>query len=100
MSQVWLTHEVQPGPPLKLSFRGDSDAHIVKGLVALLFMILSNRTPREILDTDVSSVFSRLGLDNQITVNRRNGFYAMVERIKGLARTHAPPEPASHGAAR
>ncbi len=85
MSQVWLTHRVKAGPPPRLEFHGDSDAHIVKGLIALLFKLCSGRTPQEILQTDVASVFARLGLENQITMNRRNGFYSMVERIKSLA---------------
>ena len=85
MSQVWMTHQVRAGPPVTLEFHGDSDAHIVKGLIALLFKLYSGRTPREILALDVKSVFERLGLENQITVNRRNGFYAMVERIRSLA---------------
>jgi cysteine desulfuration protein SufE len=85
MSQVWLAGEAVPGPPLRLRFRGDSDAHIVKGLIALLFLIVSDRTPQEILDTDIAAVFERLGLENHITANRRNGFYAMVERIRHMA---------------
>ena len=85
MSQVWLTHKVRPGPPLKLEFQGDSDAHIVKGLIAVLFKLCSGRTPQEILDTDIGSAFGRLGLENHITMNRRNGFYSMVERIKNMA---------------
>ena len=85
MSQVWMTHQVQPGPPLTLTFHGDSDAHIVKGLIALLFLLCSGKTPSQILDTDIAAVFERLGLESQISVNRRNGFYSMVERIKSLA---------------
>ena len=85
MSQVWLTHKVQAGPPLKLEFDGDSDAHIVKGLIAVLFQLCSDRTPQEILDTDIGSAFGRLGLENHIIMNRRNGFYSMVERIKNMA---------------
>ena len=85
MSQVWLTHKVDPGPPLRLQFQGDSDAHIVKGLIALLFELCSGRTPQQILDTDIGSAFARLGLESHITMNRRNGFYAMVERIKAMA---------------
>src|SRR5438309_7040557 len=50
MSQVWLTHKLIPGSPPKLEFQGDSDAHIVKGLIALLFKLLSGRSPQEILD--------------------------------------------------
>lgn len=85
MSQVWLSSRTEPGPPTRLHFRGDSDAHIVKGLIALLLALTSGRTPEEILATDVGVVFTRLGLDNHITVNRRNGFYAMLERIRQTA---------------
>ena len=85
MSQVWLTHELQPGSPPRLVFHGDSDAHIVKGLIALLFKLYSGRTPEEIAGLDLHSAFERLGLASHITVNRRNGFYAMVERIRALA---------------
>src|SRR3954469_23510300 len=52
MSQVWLTGEVKPGAPTRLEFRGDSDAHIVRGLIAILFALTSGRTPDEILATD------------------------------------------------
>jgi len=89
MSQVWLTSQMQPGPPVRIEFHGDSDAHIVKGLVALLFKLYSGRTPNEILTLDVKSVFERLGLENHITMNRRNGFYSMVERIRRLAENAA-----------
>ena len=85
MSQVWMSARTEPGPPLKLHFTGDSDAHIVKGLIAVLFMLYSDRTPREILDTDVGEAFAKLGLDNHLSMNRRNGFYSMVERIKLMA---------------
>lgn len=85
MSQVWFTHRVNPGPPATLEFRGDSDAHIVKGLIALLFKLYSGRTPEQIRALDAKAVFERLGLENNITMNRRNGFYAMVERIRALA---------------
>lgn len=85
MSQVWLDSEIIEGPPKTLKFLGDSDAHIVKGLIALLFVVVSDRTPQEIVDIDVGAVFTRLGLENHITMNRRNGFYSMVERIKQLA---------------
>jgi cysteine desulfuration protein SufE len=85
LSQVWLTAERRPGPPMKLHFRGDSDAHIVKGLVAVLLMLYSDRTPREILDTDLHEAFTRLGLESNLTMNRRNGFYSMIERIRAIA---------------
>jgi cysteine desulfuration protein SufE len=89
MSQVWLTSTIDPGPPLKLEFHGDSDSHLVKGLIALLFQLCSGRTPQEILALDIASAFTRLGLENHITMNRRNGFYAMVERIRAMAANQA-----------
>ena len=89
MSQVWLAHTRQAGPPIRLEFRGDSDAHIVKGLIALLLGLTSGRTPQQILDMDIASVFTRLGLEEHISMNRRNGFYSMVERIRQMATAEA-----------
>lgn len=89
LSQVWLAADVIPGPPARLALRGDSDAHIVKGLIALLFKLYEGRSPAEIAALDVGAVFERLGLENHISMNRRNGFYAMVERIRSLARAAA-----------
>ena len=89
MSQVWLAHTLDAGPPARLDFRGDSDAHIVKGLIALLLGLTSGKTPQEILDMDIAAAFTRLGLEQHISMNRRNGFYAMVERIKQMAATAA-----------
>lgn len=88
-SNVWLIHEVEPGPPERLHFRADSDAFIVKGLIAIILMAYSGRTPDEIRDTDIAGLFSRLGLEQQLTPNRRNGFFAMVERINELAERSA-----------
>lgn len=87
MSQVWLVPE--HGSENQLRFRGDSDAHIVRGLIALLRMLMSDRDAAEVRDMDIGDIFSRLGLENQITANRRNGFYAMVQRIKQLAEERA-----------
>ena len=85
MSQVWLVGEQTSDSPPKLKFRGDSDAHIVKGLIAVLLALYSDRTPREILDTDIGEAFNTLGLESHITMNRRNGFYSMVEKIREMA---------------
>jgi cysteine desulfuration protein SufE len=87
-SQVWLATTVQPngqGGPL-LSFVGDSDAHIVRGLIAILFVIYSGKHAREILATDAVALFQRLGLREHLTPQRSNGFRSMVERIKSDAR--------------
>ena len=82
MSQVWMTGAVQNGV---LHFDGDSDSHLVKGLIAILFVLVNDKTPKEILAADIAKVFTELGLESNITVNRRNGFFSMVERIKQLA---------------
>ena len=89
MSQVWLAHSVVDGDPKTLRFRGDSDAHIVKGLIALLFKLTSDKTPQDILEIDLADAFARLGLEQHISMNRRNGFYSMVERIKQMAQAEA-----------
>jgi len=85
MSQVWLVSEETADSSPKLKFRGDSDAHIVKGLVAVLMVLYSERSPREILDTNINDAFEKLGLEGHITMNRRNGFYSMVEKIREMA---------------
>ena len=89
MSQVWMTGELRSTTPATLHFNGDSDSHLVKGLIAVLFVLVNDQTPKQILATDVAEVFTRLGLESNITVNRRNGFFSMVERIKQLAVQHA-----------
>ncbi len=87
-SQVWLATTVRPngaaGPVL--TFAGDSDAHIVRGLIAILFAIYSGRPATEILATDAVAVFDRLGLREHLTPQRSNGFRSMVERIRADAR--------------
>lgn len=85
VSQVWLISRVREGDTPALEFVGDSDAHIVRGLIALLQMLYSGRTPQEILDADIERVFRDLGLDEHLSPNRRNGFRSMVERIKSDA---------------
>src|SRR5437016_11531914 len=88
-SQVWLATTVRPngaGGPV-LTFSGDSDAHIVRGLIAILFAMYSGKPAREILATDAIALFERLGLREHLTPQRSNGFRSMVERIKSDART-------------
>ncbi|MDJ1159055.1 SufE family protein [Chelatococcus sp. SYSU_G07232] len=87
-SQVWLETMVDGAgaPAPVLTFRGDSDAHIVRGLVALVFAIYSGQPARHILDTDALDVFRHLGLSEHLTPQRSNGLRSMVERIKGDAR--------------
>ena len=86
-SQVWLATKVKPNGaegPLLL-FCGDSDAHIVRGLIAILFAIYSGKPAREILETDAVALFERMGLREHLTPQRSNGFRSMVQRIKSDA---------------
>ncbi|MFC7399663.1 SufE family protein [Chelatococcus sp. GCM10030263] len=87
-SQVWLETTVdrsRSGEPA-IVFRGDSDAHIVRGLIALAFAIYSGRPAPDILATDAHAVFQKLGLGEHLTPQRSNGLRSMVERIKSDAR--------------
>ena len=87
-SQVWLSRRVDrdsAGEPL-LKYLGDSDAHIVRGLIAILLTLYSGRSPREILDTDALAVFDELGFREHLTPQRSNGLRSMVERIRADAR--------------
>jgi cysteine desulfuration protein SufE len=84
-SQVWLLTHVKPdgaaaGPVL--TFEGDSDAHIVRGLVAILFALYSGKGAAEILATDALALFDRIGLRENLTPQRSNGLRSMVERIR------------------
>ncbi len=85
-SQVWLATRTQ-GNGLKaaLQIQGDSDALIVRGLVAILLAIFEGRSAAEILATDASAVFSQLGLGEHLTPQRSNGFASMVQRIRSDA---------------
>jgi len=92
-SQVWLTSRARPdgaGGPV-LSFVGDSDAHIVRGLIAILFALYSDKPARQILETDAIALFDRLGLREHLTPQRSNGFRSMVERIRADARAALAP---------
>ena len=83
-SQVWLSTSVKPngsdGPVL--AFNGDSDAHIVRGLIAILFALYSGKGAKYILSTDAVDLFEKLGLREHLTPQRSNGFRSMVDRIR------------------
>lgn len=92
-SQVWLLTQVKPdgaaGPVL--TFDGDSDAHIVRGLIAILLALYSGRHAREILNTDALELFDRMGLRENLTPQRSNGLRSMVERINADAKAALAP---------
>jgi len=87
-SQVWLARSLgRDGSGAQvLHFVGDSDAHIVRGLIAILLSLYSDKPPRQILETDAIAVFEELGLGEHLTPQRSNGFRSMVERIRRDAR--------------
>jgi cysteine desulfuration protein SufE len=87
-SQVWLSRQLRRSDDEEpvLNYLGDSDAHIVRGLIAILLTLYSGRTPREILATDAPAVFDELGFREHLTPQRSNGLRSMVERIRADAR--------------
>ncbi|BAT61263.1 cysteine desulfuration protein SufE [Variibacter gotjawalensis] len=86
-SQVWLSTTVKDGAngPV-LHFVGDSDAHIVRGLIAILLALYSDQPAEKIVATDALEVFEKLGLREHLTPQRSNGFRAMVDRMRTQAR--------------
>lgn len=81
-SQVWLVSEIQPGSPPRLHFQADSDAFIVRGLIAILMAAYDGQPADRIVAHDIGEVFSRLDLDGHLSPNRQNGFFAMTDTIK------------------
>ncbi len=90
-SQVWLASHARSskGSSAALDLKGDSDAHIVRGLIAVLFALFNGKPVEEILQTDALAVFSELGLKEHLTPQRSNGFFSMVERIRADAQALA-----------
>ena len=82
VSQVWLSTTVHRDGTPRLTFIGDSDAHIVRGLIAILFAIYSGKTADEILEIDAPKALSELHLKEHLTPQRSNGLMAMVKRIQ------------------
>ncbi len=90
MSQVWLIHQVEgEGPEARLTFQADSDAHIVRGLLAILLILFSGKTAQEILAIDADAELAKLDMDQHISPNRRNGVASVVRRIQDTAKAHA-----------
>lgn len=83
LSSVWLHARYEDGV---LRFDADSDASIVRGLIAILMVAYDNKRPEDIVALDVSTLFDELGFHSQVSMNRRNGFFAMVGRIQTEAR--------------
>ena len=85
MSQVWMIPGHSADDPNKFAFAADSDAHIVKGLIAVLGILFSGQSRSAIADIDTEAAFKSLGLDQHLSPTRRNGLVSMVGKIKGYA---------------
>ncbi|MCF1434524.1 SufE family protein [Agrobacterium vitis] len=84
-SQVWLVTKAGEGSDPILTFEGDSDAHIVKGLVAIVLSAYSGKTASEVAGFNALDLFGKLGLIEHLSAQRANGLRSMVERIRGEA---------------
>ncbi len=84
-SQVWIKTRIENDI---FSFTGDSDALIVRGLIAILLSIYSNKPVTEVLNTDIRGILDQLGLQEHLTSQRSNGLFSMVERIQKEANNH------------
>jgi cysteine desulfuration protein SufE len=84
VSQVWLEKELSKNADGETIFhyRGDSDSHLVRGLIAIAIALYSDETPKRILETDALATFRALGLEQHLTPQRSNGVRAMIERIR------------------
>lgn len=89
VSNVWLITRVDEKDPTRLEFEADSDAHIVRGLVAILLAAYSGKSAEEILAVDIRDIFRQLDLEKHLSPSRSNGFFSMVERIQTLAKAAA-----------
>lgn len=81
-SQVWLVPQFANG---HIHFKGDSDAILVRGIIAIVLMIYNDKTPQEIKSIEVEEIFAKLGLEENLTPSRRNGMLSMVSKIREYA---------------
>ncbi len=88
MTRVWITGAPAGGGSPIMHYRADAEGPIIKGLVAMLLMIFRNKTAQEVLATNADELIDRLGLEEHLSPNRHVGMYAMVDKIKGIARDH------------
>lgn len=85
LSRVWLVADPVHDGALRFHLRADSDAFIVRGLIAIVLAIFQDRTAEEILGTDANAIFGKIGLDQHLSMGRRNGLHSMIVRVRALA---------------
>ena len=88
MTRVWIIGAPTDGDSPVIHYRADAEGPIIKGLVAILLLMFRNKTAEEVLATDADELIDRLGLEEHLSPNRHVGMYAMVDKIKGIARAH------------
>ena len=84
-SQVWIITEKTDGAPERMVFHGDSDAHIVKGLLAILLQVYSGKSADEILATDAHGIFQKIGLEEHLSAQRAGGLASMIKTVRSHA---------------
>jgi cysteine desulfuration protein SufE len=84
-SNVWMVASLSGDASPVIELVADSDAMIVKGLLSVILLVFSGRTPQEILDVDIEGIFRRLGLDRHLSTARKNGLAGMVKRVRQIA---------------
>ena len=89
VSQVWILAKVDHSQGPVLNLRADSDTAIIKGIVAILLAVYSGKRPEEIEAIDADAIFAELGIYDHLSPNRHVGVYAMIEKIRAVARTSA-----------
>ena len=85
-SRVWMTASLDDASRLQL--KADSDAFIVRGLIAILLALYADRTPADVLAVDADAAFGKMGLEQHLSMGRRNGLHSMVQRVRKLAADH------------
>jgi len=95
MTRVWITSRPSRREPGTIEFRADAEGPIIKGLVAVLLMLFAHKTPEQVLATDADELVDGLGLEEHLSPNRHLGMYAMVDKIKGIARGYCDRPPGS-----
>jgi cysteine desulfuration protein SufE len=85
VSQVWLDSKIGDDDDKVVHFDGDSDAYIVRGLVAIMIAAMSDRPAKEVAGFDAEALLTKLGLDSHLSPQRSNGLRAMVARMKSIA---------------
>ncbi len=90
VSNVWIVADRDDSPTPRVSFRADSDTPVIKGILAILLAVYSGKSADDIDGVDADGIFAQLGIYDHLSPNRHVGVYAMIEKIRAIAKTTAP----------